>query len=592
MTKSKVLKNIRYFLPIVFKLSPFTVLSMVLSALLGAFNQFIWIIFPKLIIDELMNPASTSIKKLVIIVVSFVLVRFVVQMLLYIIDDIANYYARKSSLHIDKMLNDKVMKVDYFHVEDPEFIDLMTRAKKGMDEYTNGIYSFLYAVKGILESIFTILGVIGIIFFSKEYVLILISMIGVILNTITFGKIQKLDKKFNDAFVRHHRKTYYYNKTITAFRLQKDLRLYHSKKMIQDVCKNHNTTSLGEYKMHSNKIAKIHFLDTVLMYYITRIFTIGVLAYSVFYRQSTIAVFTMLLTAINTLDNSAANFIFSTKQYIQDCQYQNDFIDLMKMETVFKEGTYPIEQIDSVEFRNVSFKYPRTDHYILKNVSFKISNKEKVSLVGLNGSGKTTMIKLLCRFFKVEEGEILVNGMNINYYDYSAYMKLMAIVFQDFKIISFSVKSNVAILEEDQEKLYDALRRAQVLDKVLSLPNKENTYVNKWFDKTGVEFSGGEMQKFAMARCLYKDSCFIILDEPTSSLDPLAEAEIYYNFNKIVGKKLTLFISHRLSSCIFSDRILVLDGASIVEEGKHQELMKNKNGLYANMFTSQAEYYK
>ena len=228
----------------------------------------------------------------------------------------------------------------------------------------------------------------------------------------------------------------------------------------------------------------------------------------------------------------------------------------------------------------------------MDNISFKIEDSQKVSLVGLNGAGKTTMIKLLCRFFELEEGEILVNGRNIKEYKYDEYMREIAVVFQDYKIISYTIKDNVSIDDDNKEKLYDCFKRSQVLDKVESLPKKENTYINKWFDPAGVEFSGGEMQKFAISRALYKDSSFVILDEPTSALDPVSEAEIYYHFNEVIGKKLTLFISHRLSSCIFSDKILVLDGAKIVEEGKHEDLIKNTDGLYSKMFNAQAKYYK
>ena len=300
----------------------------------------------------------------------------------------------------------------------------------------------------------------------------------------------------------------------------------------------------------------------------------------------------MLYSAVNTLDSGIINIIYAMKKYYQDCIYQENFINLMELETVFKDGKKPISKIETIEFKNVSFKYPRTDNYVLKDLSFKINNKEKISLVGLNGSGKTTIIKLICRFFEVKEGEILINGENINHYKYDDYMKCLAVVFQDFKVISFSIKSNIANLDENQEKLYDVLKRSQVLDRVNQLPDKENTYINKWFEKKGVEFSGGEMQKFALARALYKNADLVVLDEPTSALDPVSESEIYYHFKDVVGEKLTLFISHRLSSCIFSDKILVLDGNKIVETGTHNELLENKDGLYTKMFLSQAQYYQ
>ena len=201
----------------------------------------------------------------------------------------------------------------------------------------------------------------------------------------------------------------------------------------------------------------------------------------------------------------------------------------------------------------------------------------------------------ICVSLDDDENALIYLERLVNYieeYDYNDYMKKIAVVFQDFFIISFSIKSNIANCDENKEKLYDCLRRAQALELVEGLEKKENTYVNKWFDKTGIEFSGGEKQKFAIARALYKDGDFVVLDEPTSALDPMAEAEIYYHFNDVIGKKTTLFISHRLSSCIFSDRILVLDGAQIKEEGTHLELMKNKDSLYYKMFTSQAKYYE
>jgi ABC-type multidrug transport system fused ATPase/permease subunit len=362
--------------------------------------------------------------------------------------------------------------------------------------------------------------------------------------------------------------------------------------MILDSSKKEIKEAYGEYKKISRKKQFWNGIDSFVTYFFTRFLSLILLGYAVYKKNMTIAVFTMLYQSINTFDNSMSSLVYSIRTYVQDCAYQEEFINVMEKKSIFSDGILPIESFDTLEFRNVSFKYPRTETYILKNLDFKIDQKEKVSLVGLNGSGKTTLIKLICRFYSIDEGEILVNGININQYKYEDYMKLMAIVFQDFKVISYSIKSNVAILDENQDKLYDCLRRAQVLDKVLSLPNKENTYINKWFDKNGIEFSGGEMQKFALARCLYKDTDFIVLDEPTSSLDPMAEAEMYHHFKDIIGHKLTIFISHRLSSCIFSDRIFVLDGCNIVETGTHKELMSNKEGLYHQMFTAQGEYYK
>lgn len=597
-----VIKNFKYMFPLLLKKSPQTLILMLLSAIINSVRSLFNVVMPAKIIEELTGLRNKE--TLLLYVLIIVIGTLVLNTLSTLSNNLLSYYSSRADFYIDEMLNNKVTKVDYHNIEDPQFIDLLNRAKKGMNQYSGGIYSFIYAFQNIVWSIFTISGVITIIFASKLYILFVLSLFALISNNIIYRKIQNRNQEFRNYMVRFDRKLWYYNKNITNFRQQKELRLYDGKKLIKDTTSIENPIAFKEYNKLTNKLMQLNTVDSVIYYVITNLLTILVLGYSVINRSITIgswtitwpvvtiAAFSMLWQSINTFDSAMSQLIYSLNDYLKACEYQNDFIDLMQIQSDFINGKEPITKIETIEFKNVSFKYPRTDNYILKNVSFKIDSKDKISLVGLNGAGKTTIIKLICRFYKVEEGEILVNGININEYDYEDYMKNLAIVFQDFKIISFSIKSNIAILDENKEKFDDVLKRAQVYDKVQSLPNKEYTYVNKWFDKTGVEFSGGEMQKFAIARALYKESDLVILDEPTSALDPIAEAEIYYHFNEIVGKKLTIFISHRLSSCIFSDRIMVLDGANIVESGTHQELMKKSDGLYKKMFEAQAAYYQ
>ena len=592
MKIKRIIRNIRFFIPILFRENPFIVISMILIGVFQAINSLLWVVFPKFIIDELMG--LKRLEYLGLILVSYAVIYFLTHQITMVLSQINHKRAMFVDFKIDKMFMDKIVRVDYFNIEDPEFADQMKRAKQGMSQYSNGIYSVIYTLQNIIYAVITIAGVLGIIIFSGQYLLILVTLVTIIINAIITGKLQNSEKKFNDTWVRHSRKLWYYTGAITGFRLQKDLRLYQAKEMINDASNREIKVAYAEYNKQAKYKQFWNALDTLASFAFTKFLAIVILAYAVYNSEAgmSIALFTMYLTSIETFYSSTGELIYSLKSYQQDCAYQEEFINIMEKESVFQDGNLPIDKIESIEFKNVSFKYPRTDNYVLKDISFKINNKEKISLVGLNGSGKTTLIKLLCRFYKLEEGEILVNGNNIDLYKYDDYMKLIGIVFQDFKVISFSIKSNVANNEDNQEKLYDCLERAQVLDKVLSLPNKENTYINKWFDKNGIEFSGGEMQKFAIARCLYKDSDLVVLDEPTSNLDPMAEAEIYYHFNDIIGHKLSFFISHRLSSCIFSDKILVLDGCKIAEVGTHKELMKNKNGLYSQMFNTQAEYYK
>lgn len=245
-----------------------------------------------------------------------------------------------------------------------------------------------------------------------------------------------------------------------------------------------------------------------------------------------------------------------------------------------------------VEFRNVSFKYPGSETWALKNVSMKFQIGKRLAIVGENGSGKTTFIKLLCRLYDPQEGEILLNGIDIRKYRYDDYMGIFSIVFQDFQLISQSLGSNVAgSIDYDPQRVKQALADAGFGPRLESLPKGLNTQLYKDYGEDGIEVSGGEAQKIAIARALYKDAPFIILDEPTAALDPMAEAEIYAKFNEISGDKTAIYISHRLSSCKFCDEILVFDRGSIIQQGTHEALLEQASGKYAQLWNAQAQYY-
>ena len=245
-----------------------------------------------------------------------------------------------------------------------------------------------------------------------------------------------------------------------------------------------------------------------------------------------------------------------------------------------------------MEFRNVSFKYPGAENWALKNVSMKFKVGRRLAIVGENGSGKTTFIKLLCRLYDPQEGQILLNGIDIRKYNYRNYMDVFSIVFQDFQLISQPLGANVAgSATYDEAKVRKALIDAGFGDRLETMPDGLNTQLYKDFTEDGVEVSGGEAQKIAIARALYKDAPFIILDEPTAALDPIAEAEIYSKFNDIVGDKTAIYISHRLSSCRFCDEILVFDDGQIMQQGTHDDLVAALNGKYHELWHAQAQYY-
>lgn len=305
--------------------------------------------------------------------------------------------------------------------------------------------------------------------------------------------------------------------------------------------------------------------------------------------------FTMYVNAAIQFTSTTVSLGESFMMFIQNLGYLDPFLEFMELPNeVDTEGKIAFTgEIETVEFENVTFSYPKSDQVVLDNISFSIRKGEKISIVGLNGAGKTTLIKLLCRLYRPTSGTIKINGKNIYDYDHTTYMKQIAAVFQDYKVFAFSIEENITCLPyQGDERAKDIVRQVGLEEKVKSLPNGMASYFGKAYDESGIEMSGGESQKIAIARALYKDASLIILDEPTSALDPLAEAEVYSQFNGLVGEKTAIYISHRMSSSVFCDKVLVIEAGKVVDYDHHQNLMKKTDSLYYKMFQAQAENYQ
>ncbi len=277
-------------------------------------------------------------------------------------------------------------------------------------------------------------------------------------------------------------------------------------------------------------------------------------------------------------------------------QYLEETFAYLDMPNDMYKGTLAVEKRDDIdyeiEFRDVSFKYPRSEDWVLRHVSMSFKIGDRLAIVGENGSGKTTFIKLLCRLYDPTEGKILLNGIDITRYRYDEYMALFSVAFQDFSLFAFSVARNVAASENiDEARVLSCLNRVGLGEKAAGLPKGIHTNVGREYENDGVDFSGGEQQKIALARALYKDAPFMILDEPTAALDPIAEAEVYARFNDIANDKTSVFISHRLSSCKFCDEIAVFHKGSLVQLGSHDELVADEEGKYRELWLAQAQYY-
>ena len=356
---------------------------------------------------------------------------------------------------------------------------------------------------------------------------------------------------------------------------------------------NATTASLQDIKDIIADVGTLMAPGGVLLYLSRDIISYLYLGILVLSGGISIAVFTQMTASSAAFNSSLSSLLFQLQQIVKSCNYAYEYVKFADFPAAIEKGSRHIEGTEhAVEFRNVSFTYPNTDVEVLKGVSITLRQGEHLSVVGLNGAGKTTFVKLLCRLYDPTEGEILLDGVNIKEYDYNEYMSVFAPVFQDFKLFAFSVKENI-ILDGScsDEELNGFIEQVGLSDKINSLEKKCDTVLFKAFDENGIEPSGGEQQKMAIARALYKKAPVVILDEPTAALDPVAEYDIYRQFHSLVGGKTAIYISHRLSSCKFCDRIAVFSEGVIKECGTHDELICIDNGIYAEMFRAQAKYY-
>ena len=300
--------------------------------------------------------------------------------------------------------------------------------------------------------------------------------------------------------------------------------------------------------------------------------------------------------ALDRFTESVSHIMGSITALRENNKYLQMFFDYIDMPDDMYKGTLAVEKRDDIdyeiEFRNVSFRYPGTESWVLRNVNVRFRIGDKMAIVGENGSGKTTFIKLLCRLYDPTEGEILLNRINISRYRYEEYISLFSVVFQDYRLFQFSLAANVACsFSYREEDVENCLIQAGLGEKLRSLDRGVETVVGRDYEDDGVDMSGGEQQKIALARALYKNAPFIVLDEPTAALDPIAEAAVYEGFRELAKDKTAVFISHRLSSCRFCDDIIVFEAGRVVQRGSHDKLC-GAGGKYAQMWNAQAKYYK
>lgn len=501
-------------------------------------------------------------------------------------------------------LNRRAFTMDYEYLEDVHVQELRSRGERIWQgvcaELLWRFETMLTAVIGIIAAIVILFPLVfggnGSALSNLAAVLTLFLIAGMTL--LSYFKSVKYAQALLEAGNRMGEmgnKEKYYQDILAAAESQKDLRIFGQQETIlRDLGQ-----LLGKYKEQSWNFSGILARKTALET------TISDLSGLIVYLFTSIQAFMGLITigqvvtyasSIIRFSSQAANLatcLGSSERMLLLCADQAKYMNLGKRKY---EGTIPVEKRRDnkfkVQFEHVSFRYPGTDTDIIRDLNLEFTIGERMAIVGKNGSGKTTFIKLLCRLYDVTEGCIKVNDVDIRKYDYQEYCNLFSVVFQDFRMFAISVGENVAAsVDVDQQRALDALDRAGLGERIRELPDGLDTYVGTDFNQSGVNFSGGEKQKMAIARAIYKNAPFIIMDEPTAALDPESECEVYTGFDRMVGSKTALYISHRLASCRFCQDILVFDKGQVVQRGSHEEL-ERQDGLYRELWNAQAQYYE
>lgn len=583
------------FFSLSWEISPSYIIFLILSTLISSGQIFINVILPKYLIDELMG--SKDFERLIILGSLIILSNLLFALLnntMKRIMEVKNIYMNEM---MNKALADKIMNVEFSYLENPYYLDLKERAAFAANNQA-AMERLIRDVASMLKNIVTILGLVTIMF-TLSWILIILLSVVIIVSILAYRLFMNYQMNFFQEIIPVNRRYGYYVNLCYDDKLQKDIRLYDMSDMMTDKVTHYNLEINEWFSRYYKKQGKFLGLYGVLND------LQGALAYGyVGLRVITdklgprigLGSFTMYVNAAINFTKATTELGNNIVNVIQLLGYLDPFMEFMSLPDEGQIGGDVVFDwdVESIEFKNVSFKYPKSDRLVLDNVSFKVNKGEKISIVGLNGAGKTTLVKLICRLYRPTEGKILINGRDIFEYEHESYMKRIAAVFQDYKLFNFSIEENITgkELNEDSKKALNLIEEVGLKDRVESLHDGIKSLLGKAYDERGVELSGGEQQKIAIARALYKNSSLVILDEPTSALDPIAEAEIYENFNNLVGDKTAFYISHRMSSSVFCDKILVIDGGEVKDFDTHENLMKKEDSLYYKLYNAQAVNYQ
>ena len=596
------MKQLVHFFKLAWSVSPAYIMVMLFNSAISGGKLILNVILPKLLIDELTGDKDI---RMIVIFGGLIVLN---NCLMKLIENILSRYLDVKKEYLSNMMveimGEKIMNLEYSYLEDPYYLDLKERAIFAITNQ-NAIESTITEASQCLTQAVTLIGLVAIMA-TLGPVLIVAIVLGTALMLLCYSIMMKEMQNAMQSIIPINRRFgYYFNLTMEA-KAQKEIRLYGMEPMITDTVKKDNEltcdmmgSAFDKMGVGIGMMAIVSEAVSVFSYIYVGIRTLS----DKFGRQLSLGDLTMYVTSAINFSTSIEKFGEQIVGLLQMMGFLEPYMEFMTLEEETKE--YGKEMfsgdIETVEFRDVTFTYPKAEKPILKNITFEIHKGEKISIVGLNGAGKSTLVKLICRMYKADSGQILVNGKNIYDYDYNSYMKAISAVFQDYKLFNFSIEENISCQGDNfegtdavkkTEKVSHLIEEVGMKEKVDSLPLGVKSRFGKDYDEDGIEMSGGQGQKIAIARALYKPASMVILDEPASALDPIAEAEIYEKFNSLVEDKTAIYISHRMSSSVFCDKILIIDGGTVSDFDTHANLMKKTDSLYYKLFMAQAENYK
>lgn len=587
--------NIKVF-RILFHLCPSYFFLMILKSICSSLSPLINIYMAAKIINELSHSNLESLLRLAIVTVT---INFVITMLSNYLNkkytDAETYLSEKEA----NLYTTKAYQFDYETIENPDTQKLRFDIIYAMMIDLHGTMCFRIKLDAICGQVIDLIlsfvllsSFVSAILensFSLSHFIVIFLFIFIIIGYVVWSvKAETVESKMAKRIVRSMEDEQRIDRFLDSYRMGKDIRIYGLSKIVENIRERSNTEKLNTMKEKEKVRGIISLIDTVIMLCLNMGIYISIISYVL---KNLIGVGDLFkyISYMERIVNNITGIIRSFSALRANTPFLEQCLRYLEIESHMDSGILapPLDSNFSFEFDNVSFRYPSSEEYALKNVSLRIDSKTKLGIVGKNGSGKTTFIKLLARLYDPTEGRILLNGKDIRQYDYHQYMKLFSVVFQDFVIFPFTLGENISCLNKYNDS--DIQYILNHLDlKQLSL----NSYMYKTFEELGIEISGGEAQKIAIARAIYRNAPCIILDEPTAALDPLSENEIYQNFSAISSGKTSIYISHRLSSCRFCDNIIVFNSGHIVQQGSHNDLVKEKDGEYLKLWTAQAQYYK